>query len=275
MYTRPFLRSYTFIPKRAIGGPGNAHQRGSRPHGTRTRAHQASLGSSTPQGWWTSPLVLPTAAAAIMGGSLALFFSKQQQPVPQRDESSTSTRNTISASSIKWVEDLAREDGAIKVLTAAALLAQDHPFLEDDHMFSAFVARGIINDIEGWYLPAQKKFSTIISLGREVAGFPRVVHGGLTAAMFDESFGGLLFSLKKSGGFKFWGPAYTVQLEVTYKSKIPAGATVLCCAEVESVEGRKIWMTATMSGAFKSVMSICSFSFVLFVVRAFVILKRC
>lgn len=249
MYSRPFLRSYTLIPRRAIGGPGAANQSGSRPHGTRTNAHQATLGSSTPQGWWTSPFVLPTAAAAIMGGSLALFFSKEQRPLPQRDENSSGTRGSLSTSGINWVEDIAREDGAIKVLTAAALLAQDHPFLEDDHMFSAFVARGIINDIEGWYLPAQKKFSTIISLGREVAGFPRVVHGGLTAAMFDESFGGLLFSLKKSGGARFWGPAYTVQLEVTYKSKIPAGATVLCCAEVESVEGRKIWMTATMSGA--------------------------
>lgn len=113
--------------------------------------------------------------------------------------------------------------------------------------FSAFVARGIINDLEGWYSPTQKKFSAIVALGREVAGFPRIVHGGLTAAIFDEAFGGLLFSLKKAGGVNFWGPAYTVQLDVSYKAKIPAGATVLCSAKIDSMEGRKMWMKATMS----------------------------
>ena len=42
------------------------------------------------------------------------------------------------------------------------------------------------------------------------------------------------------------GPAYTVQLEVQYKAKIPAGAVLLCTCEVERAEGRKLWMTATM-----------------------------
>ena len=40
------------------------------------------------------------------------------------------------------------------------------------------------------------------------------MHGGLTAAIVDESFGGLLFALKQAGGLGFWGPAYTVNLEV-------------------------------------------------------------
>lgn len=33
-----------------------------------------------------------------------------------------------------------------------------------------------------------------------------------------------------------------VQLDISYKSKIDAGAVVLCTAEVESLEGRKLWM---------------------------------
>lgn len=44
----------------------------------------------------------------------------------------------------------------------------------------------------------------------------------------------------------FAGPAYTVALEVQYKSKIPASAVVLCTCEVEKAEGRKLWMRATM-----------------------------
>ena len=42
------------------------------------------------------------------------------------------------------------------------------------------------------------------SLGREVCGFPRIVHGGLTAAIIDESFGGLLFALKQQKALPFW-----------------------------------------------------------------------
>lgn len=37
-----------------------------------------------------------------------------------------------------------------------------------------------------------------------------------------------------------------VHLEVAYKSKISAGRTVLCTTEVESIEGRKLWMKATV-----------------------------
>ena len=33
-----------------------------------------------------------------------------------------------------------------------------------------------------------------------------------------------------------------VQLDISYKAKIDAGAVVLCTAEVESLEGRKLWM---------------------------------
>ena len=77
-------------------------------------------------------------------------------------------------------------------------------------MFAAFVAKGIVDDIDGYYNPAQRKFYSVVSLGREVCGFPRIVHGGLTAAIIDETFGGLLFALKQSGALSFWGPAYTV-----------------------------------------------------------------
>lgn len=37
-----------------------------------------------------------------------------------------------------------------------------------------------------------------------------------------------------------------MQLNVSYKAKIPAGSKVLCLANVESTEGRKLWMHAEM-----------------------------
>ena len=35
---------------------------------------------------------------------------------------------------VAWFDEVAGEDGAVKVLNAEDLIAQEHPFLEDDHM---------------------------------------------------------------------------------------------------------------------------------------------
>ena len=72
------------------------------------------------------------------------------------------------------------------------------------------------------------------------------MHGGLTAAIIDESFGFLWLSLRGAGQLPFRGPAFTAHLEVDYKQKIPAGRLLLCTTEVESCEGRKLWMKATV-----------------------------
>lgn len=152
-------------------------------------------------------------------------------------------------SDVNWYKDIVSEPGSKKVLSADDLLQEKHPILEDDHMFSAFVARGLINDIEGYFIKERKQFKAIVALGREVAGFPRIVHGGLTAAIFDEVFGGLLFCLKSntsSINILDRLPSYTVSLEVAYKSKIAADSTVLCTAVVDRVEGRKLYMTAEL-----------------------------
>lgn len=180
-------------------------------------------------------LLSSTAAVAALFGSALAF----QQPAEAHSEKK--------AGNSDWPSEISSMSGNLEVLNKEILLQQDHPFLEDDHMFAAFVSNGIVNDMSGYYNTEEKKFYSVISLGREVAGFPKVVHGGLTAAIFDETFGGLLFSLKQDRVLKFWGPAYTVHLEVDYKSRIDAGKTVLCTTEIESTEGRKIWMKAKMS----------------------------
>ena len=72
------------------------------------------------------------------------------------------------------------------------------------------------------------------------------MHGGLTAAIIDEAFGFLMVSLRSNRQLPFIGPAFTAHLEVEYKAKIQAGRLLLCTTEVESIEGRKLWMKATV-----------------------------
>ena len=45
-----------------------------------------------------------------------------------------------------------------------------------------------------------------------------VIAAGMTAAIVDETFGGLLLALRQAGALPFWGPAFTASLEVAYKA---------------------------------------------------------
>lgn len=51
-----------------------------------------------------------------------------------------------------------------------------------------------------------------------MCGFPATVHGGLTAAIVDETFGGLAVAVWRQGKLGFRPPAYTARLEVDYKA---------------------------------------------------------
>ena len=47
-------------------------------------------------------------------------------------------------------------------------------------------------------------------------------------------------ALRRQKLLPFWGPAFTAQLDITYLGKVPSSSTILCTAEVESIEGRKV-----------------------------------
>jgi hypothetical protein len=75
-----------------------------------------------------------------------------------------------------------------------------------------------------------------------VCGYPATVHGGLTAAIIDESLGGLYTCMLTSGSLGVRMPALTARLEVDYRKKIPAGSIILVQvrggpAEVEECGG--------------------------------------
>lgn len=57
----------------------------------------------------------------------------------------------------------------------------------------------------------------MLCMCRGVCGYPRVLHGGFTAAYLDESLGLLFYALRQHGCLPFIGPAFTAHLEVDYK----------------------------------------------------------
>lgn len=81
----------------------------------------------------------------------------------------------------------------------------------------------MVNDLASFYCPAERKFYSIVSLGLNTCGFRRITHGGMTAAIMDETLGGLFLALRQAGALTFWGPAFTAALEVSYKAvRIPS-----------------------------------------------------
>ena len=90
----------------------------------------------------------------------------------------------------------------------------------------------MVTDLASFYAPSShpggRKFYTVVQLGRNTCGFKRVTHGGMTAAIMDETLGGLFLALKEAGALPFWGPAFTAALEVQYKAvRLPHRQTLI------------------------------------------------
>ena len=58
--------------------------------------------------------------------------------------------------------------------------------------FDMMEGEAMVREMVCVYNRNTKEFHTIVRVGRDVCGYPRTVHGGLTAAIADETFGGAL-----------------------------------------------------------------------------------
>ncbi len=67
-------------------------------------------------------------------------------------------------------------------------------------------------------------------------GGPGVVHGGATAAFFDDLMGSVLMAHLK--------PSVTAKLEINYLRPLPLGITIRGEAWLAEIDGRKLWVEA-------------------------------
>lgn len=56
--------------------------------------------------------------------------------------------------------------------------------------FDMMEGERMVQDMVCVYNKHKREFHTIVRVGTDVCGYPRTVHGGLTAAIADETFGG-------------------------------------------------------------------------------------
>ncbi|KAG2453867.1 hypothetical protein HYH02_002074 [Chlamydomonas schloesseri] len=187
---------------------------------------------------------------ARLGGSAVLFAGAAFALAQSNRATDSDGEGDLSSNRITWVRELAEEEGVEEVLSPGQQLRR-HPVgklvVEQDHLFETMVVSGQIKELRCFYDTRKQMFYSVVELGKEVCGFPQTVHGGLTAALVDETLGGLAVALWRAGQLGFRPPAYTARLEVDYKRKIPCGSVILVSTEVEKVADRKVWMRATVT----------------------------
>lgn len=90
----------------------------------------------------------------------------------------------------------------------------------------------------------------LITLGSDLDGHPGICHGGIVATIFDEVLGYAAPASRLSGEGQDAGkpvPSYvTAYLNTTYLRPVRTPGTILVVARTTKVEGRKIWVEASM-----------------------------
>jgi acyl-coenzyme A thioesterase PaaI-like protein len=80
---------------------------------------------------------------------------------------------------------------------------------------------------------------TEVTLGRAFEGAPQRAHGGVVAALIDETMG-LVLAIHES-------LAFTARLNITYLAPTPINATLLARARLDHRDGRKLTMSAEVT----------------------------
>lgn len=90
----------------------------------------------------------------------------------------------------------------------------------------------------------------LITLGSDLDGHPGICHGGIVATIFDEVLGYAAPAGRLTGEGQDAGkpvPSYvTAYLNTTYLRPVRTPGTILVVASTTKVEGRKIWVEASM-----------------------------
>lgn len=115
---------------------------------------------------------------------------------------------------------------------------------EDKHaIFDLLLGKKMIEKYEVYKRPTGSTDGNVviahIEFGEHLDGHPGIVHGGILSLMFDDLLGFGFYSL----GIPV---AFTANLNVDYRTPVPAGTRVRVVAQLESREGRKLFWKAQM-----------------------------
>jgi acyl-coenzyme A thioesterase PaaI-like protein len=166
-------------------------------------------------------------------------YSALQPPAP-----STLAR----LSQIPWCAELINANGLTAYISPSRVVKPDgadklfNSTLKTESTIAEYVAlyedpkdrEGPITELRG-----------IVTLGSDVNGFPNVCHGGIVATLLDEVMGELINVNLKHRTIR--RTSYmTGYLNTSYKGKVTTPGTYLVVARMGKMDGRKLFISATV-----------------------------
>lgn len=133
----------------------------------------------------------------------------------------------------------------VRIETTSVVDANSESRTDPDHLFLSMCRQGLLRDLRFLWDPVEREYHVILALGSDVAGHPRITHGGLTAATVDETTGCMVLEGKRAGILPP-GKAFTAHLEIDYRAPLPVDVVVLCTAKLDKTERRKIFTSAQL-----------------------------
>jgi acyl-coenzyme A thioesterase PaaI-like protein len=120
------------------------------------------------------------------------------------------------------------------------MLAKEYKHWVKDHALHDTVAGpGKVEAYEIYQKNNTNELYCLVKFGKSLNGHPGIVHGGITSLVFDNTFGWLFLALKIK-------PAVTANLVINYRSPIYANTCCILKAKLLKIEGRKLYMNATL-----------------------------
>jgi len=102
---------------------------------------------------------------------------------------------------------------------------------------------GLLEEYEIYVSNDQQEMVAVCYIGKDMCGYPGAVHGGVSAALIDNTAGWhyLVLGEKK--------PGVTAFLNLNYRTRIKADSAVVIHCKVKKVQGRKYFIDVVMKDA--------------------------
>ena len=189
-----------------------------------------------------STLALGAAVGGVSLLSLSPAFTSHQHAISHSDSSKSAATaiSTIpdSVTSLKTIDKSVVDlDGYQRIDQMLDTLTNEH--ISKNAVHGTLCGNALIEVYEIYYNKKKAELLCLVHFGTELNGHPGVVHGGITATVFDNSFGWLYMASKLPA-------AFTANLNVNYRNKVSEDSTVVLRAKVKEVVGRKLYFAATL-----------------------------
>ena len=112
-------------------------------------------------------------------------------------------------------------------------------FKKDHALHETLAGDSMLEKYEIYRRKDKEEIMAVVRFGKSLNGHPKIVHGGITSLVFDNSFGWLFFCLNKP-------MAVTANLVINYRAPLYQNTTTILRAKLIKDEGRKMFMEATL-----------------------------